>query len=175
MSRTRRIKHTRFVQPKAIKDFSSKYTRSFHNIAKLSIFLHTHKNTCIFSLSETHINNSTPTQHFEIPGYTFINKHRDVGTQGSVAVFIKDGIPFIKRTDLEVNELGCIWLEINFPDTKSFFISVYFRPPSTSKFLPTNFVELLCNSLVKVSLENKETVLHQNFYPQTLTNFFATH
>ena len=24
-----------------------------------------------------HINNSTPTQLFEIPGYTFINKNRD--------------------------------------------------------------------------------------------------
>ena len=37
----------------------------FHNIAKLSFFLHTHKNTLIFSLNETHIDNSTPTQ----PGF----------------------------------------------------------------------------------------------------------
>ena len=33
----------------------------FHNIAKLSTFLHTHKSTHTFSLSETHIYNSTPT------------------------------------------------------------------------------------------------------------------
>ena len=103
--------------------------------------------THIFCLSETHIDNSTPTQLFEIPGYTFINKNRDVGTHGGVAIYIKDGIPFIRRTDLEVNELECIWLEINFPNT-SFLISVWYRPPSTSKFLTTNFNKLFLNSLI---------------------------
>ena len=48
---------------------------------------------------------------FKILRYTFINKNRDIGTHSSVAVYIKDGIPFTKRTDLEINELQCIWLE----------------------------------------------------------------
>ena len=104
---------------------------------------YTHENTHIFSLSETHKDNSTPTQLFEIPGYTFINKNRDVGTHAGVAVYIKDGIPFIRRTDLEINELECIWLEINFPNTKGFLISVWYQPLSTLTFLPTNFNELL--------------------------------
>ena len=124
MSLTHRIKHTRFVQPKGIKGFSPEYMRSFHNIVKLSTFLCTHKYTHVFSLSEMHIDNSTPTQLFETPGYTFIHKNRDVGTHGCIAIYIKDGIPFIRRTDLEVNELECVWLEINFPNTKSFFIIV---------------------------------------------------
>ena len=102
-----------------------------------------------FSLSETHIDNSTPTQLFEIPGYIFISKNRDVGTHVGVAVYIKDGIPLFRRTDLKVN----------FPNTKSFPISVWYRPPSTWKFLPTNLNELLRNSLIKVSLENKKTIL----------------
>ena len=119
--------------------------------------------TYIFTLSETHIDNSTPTQLFEIPGYTFINKNRDIGTHGGVALYIKDGIPFIRSTDLEVNGLECIWLEINFPSTKSFLISVWYWPPSTSKFLPTNFNELLRNSLIKVSSENKEKILTGDF------------
>ena len=57
--------------------------------------------------------------------------------------------------------MECIWLEINFPNTKSFLISVWYRPPSTSKFLPTNFDELLHNSLA--SSENKETILIGDF------------
>ena len=64
---------------------------------------------------------------------------------------------------MEVNELECIWLEINFPNTKSFLFSVWYRPPSTSKFLPTNFNELLRNSLIKVSSENKEMILTGDF------------
>ena len=124
---------------KGLKVFHQNIRGFFHNIAKLSTFLHTHRKIYIFSLSETHIHNSTPTQLFEIPGYTFINKNRDVGTHGGVAVYIKDGIPSIWRSDLEINELECIWLEINFPNTKSYLISVWYQPPSTSKFLPKNF------------------------------------
>ena len=103
---------------KGLKVFHQNTLGLFHNIAKLSTFLNTHKNMQIFSLSKTHTDNATPTQLFEIPGYTFINKSRDVGTHGGIAIYIKDGIPFIRRTDLEVNELECIWLEINFPNTK---------------------------------------------------------
>ena len=64
---------------------------------------------------------------------------------------------------MEVNELECIWLEIIFPNTKSFLISVWYQPQSTSKFLTTNCNELLRNSLMKVSSENKETVLTGDF------------
>ena len=51
LSKIHRINHIRFVQPKGIKGFSSQYARTylFHNITKLSTFLHTHKNTHILS------------------------------------------------------------------------------------------------------------------------------
>ena len=155
---------TRFVQPKGIrfnqKVFHQNIQSLFHEIAKLSTFLHTHKNTYFVSHVIVHIDNSTPTQLFEIPGYTIINRNWDVGTLGGVVVYIKDGIPFIRRTELEVNELECIWLERN---TKSFLISVWYRSPSTSEFLPTNFNELLRNSLIKVLSENKEMILTGDF------------
>ena len=119
-------------------------------------------NTHIFSLSETHINNSTPTQLLKFRGTTSLTK-TEVGTHGGVAVYITDCKPFIKRTDLKINKLESIWLEINFPNTESFLISVWCRPPSTSKFLPTNFNELLRNLLIKASSENKETILIGDF------------
>ena len=55
-----------------------------------------------------------------------INKNRHVGLHCSVVIYITDDIPFIRRIDLEVNELECIWLEINFPNTKGFLISVWY-------------------------------------------------
>ena len=64
---------------------------------------------------------------------------------------------------MQINELECIWLKINFPNTKNFLISVWYRSPSTSKFLPTNFNELLRKSLIKVLSENKETILTGDF------------
>ena len=103
---------------------------------------------------------------FEIPGYTLVNKNRDVGTHGGVAVYIKYGIPFIRRTDFEINELDeleCIWLEINFSNPKSFLISVWYQPLPTSKFLLTKLNKLLCKSLIKVSSENKVRILIEDF------------
>ena len=107
-------------------------------------------------------------------GLTFINKKRDVSTHGGTH-YIKDGITFIRRTDLEINELECIWLEINFPNTKSFPNNAWYRLPSTSEFLPTNFNQLLRNSLIKVSSENKETISTGDFdinYQQVDNNSF---
>ena len=143
MSMTHKIK---YFNQMGLKVFHQNIRRLFDSITKLSTFLHTQKNTHAFSVSETHINNSTPKQLFKIPVYIFINKNKDFGTHGGVAVYIKDDIPFIRRTNLKIDELECVWLEINFPNTK-----------------------------VSLSVYGIDPRLHQNLYPKILTNFFANH
>ena len=49
------------------------------------------------------VNYSTPRQLFKIPGYTFINKNRDVVTHSGIAVYIKDDIQFISMSSLLMN------------------------------------------------------------------------
>ena len=49
------------LNQKGLKVFHQNIRGLFHNITNLSTFLNTHKNTHIFSLSETNIENSTPT------------------------------------------------------------------------------------------------------------------
>ena len=72
-------------------------------------------------------------------------------------------MPFNRRTDLEINELECIWLEINFPNRNSFIVSVWCRPLSTSKFLPKSFSKLFCNSLIKLSSESRVHLREHKF------------
>ena len=69
---------------------------------------------------------------------------------------------FIRRADLEIDELRCIWLDIDFPNTKSLLINVCYRP-CLHQFVPTNFKELLHNSLIKASSKNKEMILIKDF------------
>ena len=151
------------LNEKGMKIFHQNIRGLFQNMAKVSTFLHIHKNIHMFSLSETHIDRSIPTQIFEIPGYSFVNKNRETGISGGVAVYVKDGIPFVRRTDLETDRLECIWLEIKFPKTKSFLVSIWYRPPITSKYLPANFDELLNVMLLTASSENKEMILTGDF------------
>ena len=84
-----------------LKIFHQNICGLYQNLEKVTAFLHQHKNVHIFSLSETHINDSTLTQIFEIPGYSFIHKNRGIGSHGGVGAYIHDSIPFKRRTDLE--------------------------------------------------------------------------
>ena len=70
-----------FFSREGLKAFHQNIRGLFHNIAKLSTFLHTHKNTLIFSLHETHIDNLTPTQPgFELTFQSCIVKNYNVKT-----------------------------------------------------------------------------------------------
>lgn len=70
-----------------------------------------------------------------------------------VAVYIKDGILFVRRTDLRTDKLESIWLEIKFLKMKS----------STSKYLSANFNKLLNTILLRASWKHKKMILTGDF------------
>ena len=82
----------------------------------------------IFFLSETFISSDVPDP--KIRGVWFEPKSRSNGDAGGGAgAYIKNGIPYTKRVDLETDDLEIIWLEINFKNCKSFIVGVLYRPP----------------------------------------------
>ena len=104
-----------------------------------------------------------PTQLFEIPGCIFINKNRDVGTHGGVPIYIKDGIPFIRRTDLDVHELECIWVEQKVPWHKKFPYQCIVSTPVYIKISPYKLSGTSSQLTNQISSENKETMLTGDF------------
>ena len=89
----------------------------------------------IFFLSETFI---SPDDVFDpaIRGFDFESKSRSNGdaSGGGVGAYIKNGIPYTRRVDLETDDLEIIWLEINFKNCKLFVVGVLYRPPDSSKY-----------------------------------------
>ena len=66
----------------------------------------------IFSLSETFLSHKNFTD-VEIGGYGFNYKNRkQIG--GGVGAYIREGIPYTRRKDLECDNLEMMWLEISF-------------------------------------------------------------
>ena len=111
----------------------------------------------IFSLSETFLSHKNFTD-VEIGGYGFNYKNRkQIG--GGVGAYIREGIPYTRRKDLECDNLEMMWLEIFFKNAKKFLIAVLYRPPDSSKHQCKNFVETLSNKLETVQNENKETII----------------
>ena len=67
---------------------------------------------------------------FLIDGYQKpIRKDRLEGG-GGIIVYIKEGVVFKRRSDLELNELECIWLEICPKNSNSFLICFMYRHPN---------------------------------------------
>ena len=92
----------------------------------------------IFSLSETFLRNNVIFDT-EIRGYDFEYKCRSEGKGGGVGAYIKHGVPYKRRNDLEVDKVEIMWLEISFKNTKPFLIGILYRPPDSSNYSNTNF------------------------------------
>jgi hypothetical protein len=58
-----------------------------------------------------------------------------------VAIYIRSVISYIERYDLEDDNLETITVEISKPNSKSFLVNTWYRPPDTSSTVFANFVE----------------------------------
>ena len=65
----------------------------------------------ILILSETHIA-SVNSELFQIPDFKFVQKNRIAGEGGGVTLYLSDDLKWKRRTDLETEEIECIWVEV---------------------------------------------------------------
>ena len=148
----------------------------------ISDILYNNSKIDIFSLSETFIS-LTDLFDAEIRGYHFESKPRQNGTGGGVGAYVKDGIPYTRRMDLERDDLELIWMEISFRNSKSFLVGVLYRPPDTSKHYSKNFQKSLKDVLDIITNDNKESIILgdincdylKNNDHRTIKDIFVTH
>lgn len=117
------------------------------------------KDIDVLTLSETHISTDEDNDNlYHISGYHFEKRNRQNGKGGGVAMYVKDSINYIRRTDLESETLENIVIEIILSTSKDFLIASYYKPPQSSKYLQKNYNELFNESLTRLSL-SKEVIL----------------
>ena len=114
--------------------------------------LFNHNSIEIFGLSETWITPDCP-YDLEIPGYKFERRDRLSGIGGGVCAYIKDGVPYIRRYDLESEDCEILWLEICLKCSNSFLVAIVYRPPASSKHLGDTFESSFDNVLSALALE----------------------
>jgi exonuclease III len=96
--------------------------------------LGSHPEIDILTLSETHIVEGSCDDIdnlYHIPGYDFIKRNRLTGKGGGVAMYIKDGIKWKRRADLERENIESMWVEIIIMKSKNFLITTVYRPPNS--------------------------------------------
>lgn len=96
-----------------------------------------HGKTDIFALSETRSGESEAL--YGVNGYTFLSRPRKKEKGGGVGIYISNRLKWIRRYDLESEDLECLWIEL-FPEkSKSILICVIYKPPVGSRYLKESF------------------------------------
>ena len=94
--------------------------------------------------------------------FCILQRNRNVGTGGSVGIFLKHQKKFKRRYDL-VNHLESLWIKICLKNSKSVLIGCYYRPQKESKYLTNNFGEVFEEQLTNIVKTNKEIIILGDF------------
>lgn len=78
-----------------------------------------------------------------LPGYVIERKYRVCGQSVGVSMYIRDDLQFRRRSDLEVDGIEFLWVELFIPQSKPLLLCSAYRPPDSSKFLDKNFISSL--------------------------------
>ena len=88
---------------------------------------------CIMGLTETFLKPKYMSQEIEITGYTSIRKDRIDKKGGGVLVYIQKDINFIRKSELESDNVESIWLQLFLYNKKSIFMGLVYRPPDAKR------------------------------------------
>jgi exonuclease III len=116
-------------------------------------------NIKIFGISETLLTQAIPSSLVNIRGYIFERSDRVGNKGGGIGVYVKEGIEYIRRYDLDNNHVEAVWFEVQQSNSKSFVIGHVYRPPDSSKHLSKCFNKTFLNILSKLNIENKECIV----------------
>ena len=92
-------------------------------------------------------------------GYNFESRPRNSGKGGGVGVYVKKNVSYIRRKDLENENIENIVIEIIIKESKNVLIATHYRPPNSSKHLCEKFNDIFNESLSLYCSESKETIL----------------
>ena len=84
----------------------------------------------VISINETRLDQGILNSEIYIPGYKIVRRDRN-RNGGGVCFYIKTAINYFVCTDLNINNLENLCLEIRKPNSKLFVIVVCYRPPNS--------------------------------------------
>ena len=96
----------------------------------------------LLTFSETWFDGEMSDSEINIPGYTVFRMDRE-SKDGGVAVYARNDISVIRRTDLEIEGVEGLWLEIILPKSRGFLVGTFYRPPDSSKYHDKDFLPKL--------------------------------
>ena len=89
----------------------------------------------VLGLTETWCDDSITVEEISIPEYICVRKDRN-REGGGVWMYIRAGVAFNIRSDLDQSKIETIWVDLLLPKTKPIVIGICYRPSKTNGFFP---------------------------------------
>ena len=78
------------------------------------------------------VNRDFPSTNLHFPScYCPERKDREYEAYGGVNVYVKNDLSCVRRHDLEINGLECVWVNIKLCTNKHILCGVFYRPPNS--------------------------------------------
>ena len=117
------------------------------------------QNVYVLCLNETKLDGSITDSYVKIKDYRIFRKDRNrrgVGGVGwGVAIYVRDAMNVMFRSDLASDAIEAIPVEIRKPNSKPFIITASYRPPAADD----NFLEELECLIASIDSQDKEYIL----------------
>ena len=121
--------------------------------------LHNQDSVDISGFSESWLNDSISDDYISIPGYCSERNDRCDQHGGGIIVYIKSGLSYSRRTDLEPN-IESVWIELTLKNSSSILVGFIYRKPSCNL---TAWSETMETNLEIAYTEDKEIMLLGDF------------
>jgi len=117
---------------------------------EIRVYLHENSSLDIVGFCETFLNDKTEINTISISGYSIVRRDRAISAGGGIIVYIKDSISFVRRHDLESDDIESIWLQINIVKYKPYLINFVYRPPNS----PQSWIDSFELQINKADMED---------------------
>lgn len=109
----------------------------------------------VICISETKLNSTIQTQDLEINGFKIpIRKDRQINSGGGLIIFIKNNLSYMRRNDLESDNVENIWIEVN-SLKNNFLVGLFYRPPNSG----VDYWDLFEENIELASEKNSDIVI----------------
>ena len=113
----------------------------------------------ILGISETWLSDHLDSE-ISVPGYNMIRKDRLSNKQrGGLIIYYKEFLPFLRRLDLEHEDIECIWVEIMFVRASSILLCIAYRPPKSF----SGWLTLFEQKMAQATSETKDVIILGDF------------
>jgi hypothetical protein len=102
-----------------------------NKVDHLNILLHKSNIDCL-CLTETWLTENDDDAVLKIDDYLFYRMDRKHKGHGGIACYIKETINFKENTDMYINDVEALWIEINLPYTKPIILGTVYRVPDAN-------------------------------------------